>query len=272
MPNPSALTAGDLPVKTIKAGDNKNQFRCSETDVSLNKEKVASYTVDPLMITQVEKSERASKPKRTSRRRLRGEVTVVYSTRVHFQRLHIDENCETLEKTPENARARMTFPNAWDLGCFDRGRPCRVCCLEPVLRAVLKARGVNPVRVPVLFTASAQACPSRDDVNLRTYKWAEASDSAEQRLRRVARTVGLPTLQTAAGLVIYGVRSQETVNVIQLNLRTASTKVVSDVSEETIQTLWTLLNDNPPELMFEPFPDDVDVNLDLWKMASMLCR
>lgn len=260
MSNSPALTAGVLSAGSDETGATGNPSAFT----------IASYTVKRDPAGDAHAGGDATRPHRISRRRLRGEVTVVYSTRVHFPRLHIDENCETLEATPVEARGHLTFPDASTLGTYEDGRPCRVCCLEPVLRAVLKSRRAESVSNTVLFTASAQANTTRADANLRSYNWAEASDSAQQRLRRVARTVELPTVQTAAGLVIYGIRPQETVDLVRMNLRTSISASVFEVSEETIQTLWTLLNDNPPELAFGPFDDADAGGLDLWQLASML--
>ena len=260
MSNSPALTAG-----VLSAGSDEKGATGIPTAVT-----IASYTVIRDSAVDATAGGEDTLPYRISRRRLRGEVTVVYSTRVHFPRLHIDENCETLDATPVEARGHISFPDALALGRYEGGRPCRVCCLEPVLRAVLKTRRTRTLSNPVLFTASAQSNTTRVDANLHSYNWAEASDSAQQRLRRVARTVELPTVQTAAGLVIYGIRAQETVDLVRMNLRTSVSASVIEVSEGTIQTLWTLLNDNPPELGFGPFDDTDPGELDMWRLASML--
>jgi hypothetical protein len=224
----------------------------------------------------------------TSRRALRGEVTVVVSSRLKFPRFHLDESCEGLINTHVEARTHLTFADAYELGSCPDGRPCRLCALEPVLRAVLNTKKF-PVREPVLFTASAQSAPTREDVRLYDYEWATVSDSASSRLRRVARSSRTSSTLTSIGPVLYGIRDRRCVEVVSMNLRTAvAPNVDIELDELTVQTLWTLLTDNPPELAaprFENFgtnPADADgiekrsecagEEIDIWSLASRLSR
>lgn len=217
-------------------------------------------------------------------RLLDGPIDVVYSLAQTFPRLHIDDACRAFETVPETSRHQITFVDVYQLGLAESARPCRVCALESVLYTVLHDdtqtgipnavanAGVNDTRFGchelVFFTTSPQPCPVRQDSSLARFKWTDSTDSARERVLRLGARCNLEVCHSVIGPVLYGTRTRRSAQVVRMNLRTsiAPTATVEN-PEVTVSTLWTLLNDNPPELVDE-FADATA----LWQTATMLSR
>lgn len=207
----------------------------------------------------------ASRPRRRIRRRLNGTVTVWYSMRVKYPKLHLIRDCEALTTTPDEAVGTCDYPNVFDLATTSGSRACRMCTLESVLMTVL-----HPDRrrngAPVFFTSSSQANPLNPDAGLSSFNWSKATESGEARLARVARRSALPTTRTNAGIVMWGWTDQRGAAALAANLRTVIRPDHSgDISSTIVEIAWSLLNDTPPEIHGQP-----EENLDPLLMAARL--
>lgn len=208
----------------------------------------------------------APKARRYPRRRLTGAVTVHYSTRPKYPKLHLVEDCEGLEATPPEARDAATFHSVRSLATTDWARPCRMCALESVLITCGDPKPAQERKVFVTFTS--QATPRNPDASPLSFDWHAATDSGIARLRRLARRLNLSVTGSCSGPVAYGMVNEDAAAAIAGNLRTVVRHDVVDVpSEAMIATLWTLLGDNPPELA-EILGEEVD--LDPWTAARLL--
>ena len=222
----------------------------------------------------------APRPKwKPSHRLLRGPIDVYYSTAQSFPRMHLDERCSAFEQVAATAKHMITYAGAYELGTVDSARPCRVCCLESVLRTVLHPQwgkehpstALNEYAdadLEVFFSTTAQPCPERPDSSLSGYKWGDSTDSGRARIMRIAERSALGVAQTIIGPALYGIREQRVVWVVQMNLRTAiAPSVVTDNADGVVSTVWTLFNDNPPEMNRQNMNP-----VDLWATASLLAR
>jgi hypothetical protein len=207
----------------------------------------------------------ATPVRRRRRQVLRGPITVEYSTRLGFPKLHVDAGCEGLASTPEAARATLRFSSSEDLAAFEEGRPCRMCTLEPLLRTLLRA-GAEPA---VLVTFTSQPNPSSPDDSVFSYNWGAVTASGTKRLIRLARAGGLEVCQTpSCGPAAYGLVSAETARALAWNLRT-HTLIGSEAvpSREAIEIFWALSNDTPPQLADATADAPL---LDQWQIAVAL--
>lgn len=214
-------------------------------------------------------SEDTTKPRRYSRRKLRGRVTASWSTRVAYPKLHVVADCESLDNTPEEARDSASFASAPHLATVEWGRPCRMCSLESVLATCL-ATPVTAEDPAVFVSFTSQANPKSPDTagGVWSYDWHAATQSGQDRLARLTRRANLKTVHAVCGLVAYGFVARSTADALTHNLRTL---VREDVSEEpsadTVSCLWTLLGDSPPELDL-----DGGDHVDPWLTAQRLTR
>ena len=203
--------------------------------------------------------------RRRVRRRLNGSVTVWFSSRIKYPKLHLVRDCEALLTTPDEAVGTSEFASVFDLAITTVGRPCRMCALESVLLTVL-----HPDRrrsgQPVFFTSSSQANPLNPDAGIRSFNWSKATESGEARLQRVARRSALPTTRTNAGIVVWGWTDQRGAAALAANIRTVVRPDHNgDVNSSIIEIAWSLLNDTPPELQ-----GDSEDNLDPLILAARL--
>lgn len=204
--------------------------------------------------------------RRYPRRRLNGPIIAQFSARVNFPKYHIIDDCEGFASTPEESRIRRMFNNVVELGASGEGRPCRMCSLESVLISVLDPRPAPQRDVFVTFTS--QANPKNQDASVFHYDWLYATDSGMRRLRRLARRGNLAVTGTCSGPVAYGYVSSDAAHVLAANLRTMVIGSVDRIPQPpTIEVLWTLLGDNPPELA-EALGSDT--GLDPWEVANLL--
>lgn len=211
------------------------------------------------------------KPRRYSRRVLRGRIPVAWSTRVTFPKLHVDPRCEALENTPEEAVGSERM-NAREIAACEWGRPCRMCSLESVLNTLLNTPcphdgpGDDHTRF-VTFTSQSNPRSPDQPGGPYAYQWHASTDSGRRRLLRVAAKAGLQVTHSACGPVAYGFVPADAVPALAQNLRTYCRDHIDEMpSADLVAYLWALLGDNPPELDF-----DGD-GLDAWDIASRLSR
>jgi hypothetical protein len=166
-------------------------------------------------------------------------------------------DCDSLERTPIEARVVREFASPAELAAARDGRPCRNCTLESVMITVLKAK---PGPDPVFITTTSQANPLEPGRNVWTYKWSDSTESGRARMDRVAKKVvseHLELAHTCVGPALYGFVSPETAEALRFNLRTQVVPSITEMpSRELVETVWTLLGDNPPELAGSQSDDD----------------
>lgn len=183
----------------------------------------------------------------TPRRRiLRGKVTVEYSTRVLFPKLHVGSDCPGFETTPDEARSPLMFTSVSELALFRDGRPCRMCALEPMLRTLLTC-GAGPAE---LVTFTSQPNPMSPESSVYSYRWGAVTQSGTRRLSRLVRDTKLETCQTpSCGPAAYGMVPAEAADALRWNLRTHTLPTQARIPQrESIETFWALINDAPPQL------------------------
>lgn len=200
--------------------------------------------------------------RRYPRRVLRGPITVTHSARLRFPKFHMVADCDSLERTPVEARATRDFASPMELALSTEGRPCRNCTLESVLITALKAPSKAD---PVFVTTTSQANPLDPGASVWKYKWSDSTESGRARVERLAQKANLPLAHTGVGPALYGFVSPDAAQVLRFNLRT---QVVASLTElpdrELVETVWTLLGDNPPELAGSELEDDP------WVLAEAL--
>lgn len=204
--------------------------------------------------------------RRYPRRRLHGPVPTLYSQRVKFPKFHLVADCDGFTATPDEARATRVFTDATAAGIAEEGRPCRMCALESVLISVLDPKPTRERDVLVTFTS--QANPKNPDASVFHFDWFNATPSGSARLRRLARRGRLSVTSTCSGPVAYGLVSEAAAAVLARNLRTVVIGASDAIPRaSTIEVLWTLLGDNPPELA-EAFGEISGMNP--WEVATLL--
>ena len=212
--------------------------------------------------TQIDHKPRCRYP----RRRLKGPIAAMFSARAPFPKYHIVDDCEGFASTPSEARLTRVFGDVVELGTFSEGRPCRMCALESVLVSVLDPRPHTERDMFVTFTS--QANPKSKDASVFHYDWLHATESGTRRLRRLGRRGNLALTGTCSGVVAYGFVSKDAADVLAANLRTVVIGHLAHLpGAPTIEVLWTLLGDNPPELS-EAL--GLNTDLDPWEVATLL--
>lgn len=184
----------------------------------------------------------------------RGSVRVWFSGPMRdegrFPKYHYDRNCSGLERVSPEKLASDVYEDAFLLGEDPDGRPCRMCTLERVLYTVLRPRAHGNVGKDRVFaTFTSQSCPTSPDQKLHRYKWRESSPTGQERLRRIAGTLGLPVTFASCGPVSWGLLPVRGVEILSANLRTEVRPEVRELpSSEVLECAWALLDDHPPQL------------------------
>jgi hypothetical protein len=178
-------------------------------------------------------------------------------------KLHLDISCPGLDRAVIHPHEDLTlavaeFANLRSLASWSDARPCRVCALEPVLDTVLRAGRAKNL---VFATFTSQPNPGE---NLRRYKWRSATESGSARLSRIAERLNLPVAHTSCGQVTWGVFPAAGVRALQRNLRTYTRNLPDLPDAQTVQMLWALLDESPPELGGPDGPSDP------WDIAELV--
>jgi hypothetical protein len=166
---------------------------------------------------------------------LRGEVQVTHSLRLDEPSWHLDPACPGLERVPEEARGQRVFADVFALGLTEDGRPCRMCCLERLLRTVLPARRGRAAVYATLSGETADRGPFPG--------FDPPSENGVRRLLRVARHTGLRVNPAGTATFLHGWVNQEGLAIAERNLRTYRIPVEED--EESLSVFWALLRDEP---------------------------
>ena len=186
-----------------------------------------------------------------------------YSPRTQMPKMHLDESCTGLDRTPEDMRAQRPFSSVWELLEDAETRPCRVCSLADCLVEALKEEP-RPSRGE-LVTFSSQPAPTAFDGNKFSFKYTAVSDSGAARLVDIASRLSLPTAVTCVGPVAFNVLTSRQAAVVAANLRTLRLGPYSGElpQRQAFEVLWTLSVDAPPELSGEVIDS-------MWKTARLL--
>lgn len=185
-----------------------------------------------------------------------------------FPKFHLDIGCSGLQRVvvwPEQDRTltAVDYDSYHALGIDDTGRPCRVCALEQVLDVVLRPKSKRHKLVFTSFTSQGNP-----DENPARYKFSASTESGQERLYRIANRLDLPVVRSSSGPVAYGFLPHMSIPILRRNLRTFVRDDVTELpSGPTIECLWALLDDNPPE---RRSPFDVDDTADPWEIAELL--
>lgn len=170
-------------------------------------------------------------------KKLRGPITVTYSLRLEEPTWHLEPGCAGLERVPEEARAERTFADAMELGMSPEGRACRLCCMERLLRSVLRpGRSKNAPRQHVTISGET---PDRGPFP----GWDRPSRNGLRRLRRIARHTGLTIHHNGRATILCGEVSEDGVEILKKNLR--SYTLETPESEEVLSIFWALVSDEP---------------------------
>lgn len=204
-------------------------------------------------------------------KRLKGRQSVTFSSRAAVPKLHLDPECEGLERTPEEARTTEEFSTTFRLAKNPQSRPCRMCTLASVLRTVCdKQLRRNDDRVIVSFTS--QASPDRVDGDVWRDEYQKATESGAERLRLLAEAMNWQTVNTLAGPAAVAELSRSAAEVVAANLRCVTLPVakLDEVSTRRLEAFWTLSSDNPHEQRADGERGTAVARL--WEMAGYLTR
>lgn len=172
-----------------------------------------------------------------------------YSLTAENPKLHLDVRCVGLERVEVSPRSNIghhRFVSLTALSRSELGRPCRVCALERVLDSVLRPVRPKNQRSYSFATFSSQGNPHE---GIEQYAWRASTDTGAERLSRVLARCGLPSVLCAHGPAGWGFFPPDGINALQRNLRCyVRDDIVTDPGPGAIQTLWSLLDDNPVEL------------------------
>jgi hypothetical protein len=187
-------------------------------------------------------------------------VDIYWSGNSPHARVHLDPRCWGLARTivhPETARRLRTdtVRNLEALAQAGAGEenhtraklqrvvgpkagllPCRMCALERVMDATLKDAPDSGTFV------TFSAMPSHVS-DAHRYVDLDLTDTAADRLERIAKRAGLKTTQSRIGTVAYGIVRPEAVSVISANLRTLP-PAQRAYSGQEVSIVWSLVDDS----------------------------
>lgn len=200
-------------------------------------------------------------------------LTVFWSATALDPRLHLTPACSGLHRvsvTPKCALLNAEVPSMLAFARLATGvrsatreffsiaigehaslLPCRSCALEPVLDRVLG----DPPASGQYVTFSALPSHAADDHRARV---VDLTDSAADRLYRVARRAGLGVAGSRVGPVAYGMIRPSALPVVAANLKTLKPSRYP-ITAGAASVAWALV-DNSPRL-------DPSEQWDLWEVA-----
>jgi hypothetical protein len=129
-------------------------------------------------------------------------------------------------------------------------RPCRKCALEQVL---FMAAREGDARYPVTFSGQLAV---EETIHQGGFAWEEITNTAAERLERIADRSDLQVVNTSSGPVAYGNVSRAMLSSLNRSLRSyelngALGRVVragGSAAETAVAAYWMLRNHRPPEI------------------------
>ena len=174
-----------------------------------------------------------------------GKVTVFHAPGTNYPKLHIDSNCDAIKQIPQEILCKKIYSSTQNLAKSNKSRTCRKCTLEKMLLTLLLQ---EETKSKAFITFSSQAKPDNPDSNLLTYNWSLTTETGIQRLRKLAQTANLETINTSSGPVAFGTVNYSAAKAISQNLRSVIKRGNHKLTKDEVLCTWVLLNDNPPEL------------------------
>jgi hypothetical protein len=188
------------------------------------------------------------------------DVTLWWSTTAPNPVIHLRADCTGLERTAPERVADVKVPALTDIiddqwpdevrfhpkaPSSDWLRPCRVCCLEPLLVTILgteqdRAPDANRFGPQHLVSFTSQPAQRVDDNRFRHNK---VSESGRERLERIAAATGLHLAPTSAGPAAWGFVGIWARQALQRNLRTVVLPFDGRMpTNDVISVFWALFD------------------------------